>query len=129
MDKQYIALKGRGNIGKTTAIKYLIGSFATFGYKVEIVKVTDKEAYARVYLKDKIIGITTRGDNAYCLEKDFKRLGECNIYVCASRSKGQTIKYLKDKNAIFIKANGKPLDLKTEYDWSNQLYKAIVSDL
>lgn len=130
MDKKYIALKGRGNIGKTTAIKYLIGSFVTFDYKVDIVKTTKKEAYARVYIEDKVVGITTRGDNAYCLEKDFERLGDdCNIYVCASRSKGQTIRFLADKNAIFIKAKGKLLDLKTEYDWSNQLYRAILSVL
>lgn len=131
MDKTYIALKGKDNIGKTTAIKFLIGSFITFGYKVDLIKTTeDGEAYAKVYLKDKVIGITTRGDNAKCLEDDFKELGnECNIYVCASRTKGQTIKYFEDKNFIFIKAKGKALDLKTEHDWSNQLYKAILSTL
>lgn len=123
-----IALKGKGEIGKTTAIKLLVSSFNTFGYKFESLIFKEVELLAKIEINGLLVGITTRGDNVTCLEDDFKDLGECDLYVCACRTRGKTIQFLKNRNAEFIEAKGKPRDDKTEFKWANLLYRKIVNE-
>ena len=121
-----IALQGVGSIGKTTTLKILlrkISDLATINkcglnnpvyrkdnhlrkaeYLTDLLQAKGTDVYAVFIWNGKRIGITTQGDEAKYLKAAFKKLEVCDIYVCAARSRGGTIKFLteKDKNCIFL---------------------------
>lgn len=118
------ALKGRGESGKTTTLKYLILNILTSPSLVKIIysngKVskevilqelyderTDRingvqhlvENYQVVFsFENKIIGINTSGDNKDEVNKSIEILKKynCDVGFCACRSKGETVKLLCD---------------------------------
>ena len=100
MNKRIITLQGKSDTGKTETLKILIDKLSKI-YPVTIFKkIHDKKSedlVVEVELKDKKLGITTRGDSRYYLERDFRKLGDCDLYVCASRTKGATIDFLDEQ--------------------------------
>lgn len=96
MKKQtVIVLQGKGEMGKSTTLYYLIQALKN--------KKTydDFDRYDKcdvIYYKDKKIGVTTSGDNKDKLKRDIeKNLPEnCDIIVCASRTKGSSVDYIND---------------------------------
>lgn len=109
-----IALYGTGNSGKSTTLKLLIKKIiVSYPKYLNTIKDTDgnlipleeficddsaKHDYLALFdLDGKKIGITTRGDNRWCLEHDFDILGECEIYFCAARSDGETHTFLHEQ--------------------------------
>lgn len=103
MNKKIIALQGTSTKGKSTTLKLLINLLSKKHY-VDIIYDTKVEQVAIVIINDKKVGITTRGDTQYCLETDFKKLKNCDLYVCACRSKGETLDFLdkESKDGILL---------------------------
>ena len=48
------------------------------------------------------MGITSRGDAADLLADDFAWMGDCDLYVCASHSRGNTVEFLEKKFSRII---------------------------
>ena len=90
-----LVLYGRSNVGKTgTLLKlmdilHLKGSVAKTQPYLSSIDKTEIIIY-----NGKRIGITSRGDDKKTLEKSFIDMGECDLYICASRTKGETINYI-----------------------------------
>lgn len=101
-----IAIRGKRDVGKTYTIRAFISLLVTKGIKINILRMTKKEISATFDYKDKHIGVTTRGDPGGYLQIDFNLLGECDIYICACRTKGSTNKFLEDEvgkdNVIYL---------------------------
>lgn len=100
-----LALWGKGSKGKTTTLNMLTNLLSNNSAKVDVQKhfigsKTEDNCYVVTY-KEKKIGITTRGDTKEVLENDFKWLENycdgknCDLYICASRSKGSTVSFIK----------------------------------
>ena len=108
--KVVIALYGPGRKGKTTTLNLLIG----------ILGGTRKEVYRRLRLTygGKRIAIATYGDDEWQLNKNIKFFDEksCDIYITATRTKGDTKKVLK-KYA------------KTDIIWIGKNYSDSLHDL
>lgn len=83
-----IALQGKGSIGKTQTLKQVLFMLSKGAIKETKATVID--------YKNKRIGITTYGDNKEELENLFEFYTDCDIYVCACRTKGETVKYLSE---------------------------------
>ena len=105
-----LALWGKGSKGKTTTINLLTGLLSNgftqninFQYPVTLPINMGKDNCYIVIYNGKKIGITTRGDTKKALEDDFRWLkqnaGDCDLYVCATRSKGTTCKYIEQEAA------------------------------
>ena len=100
-----LALWGKGSKGKTTTInlltKLLSNNFKNIDaskYPITIPVNMKKDNLYVLKYKSKKIGITTRGDNKEALEEDFKDLpNDCALYICATRTKGETCKYIEDR--------------------------------
>lgn len=90
-----IVLQGLANSGKTTTLNTLIGLFPKA--KKHDSNRLSKDTRVTVELNGKQIGIITAGDNVGELEHGFSALQECEIYVCAARTKGGTVDYLENK--------------------------------
>ena len=93
MNKNIITLQGISNTGKTRTLKLLIDKIKANYNAQTIFDGNDRIIVATI--NDKKLGITTCGDRRFDLENDFKRMGSCDLYVCASRTKGSTISFLK----------------------------------
>ena len=95
-----IVLWGKANRGKTQTLNLVISKLCyNFGASVltgtiSTNKISDNcvvLAYA-----DKRIGIITNGDNAYVLAESFNKLpNDCDLYICASRTKGSSCNFIK----------------------------------
>lgn len=100
-----LSLWGKGSKGKTTTInlltKLLSNNFKNIDaskYPITIPVNMKKDNLYVLKYKSKKIGITTRGDNKEALEEDFKDLpNDCALYICATRTKGETCKYIEDR--------------------------------
>lgn len=141
--KTYITLCGLGNTGKTSTLKKLILKFIENGAKIELLDCFDKDfaelspvdrikntddAVIKLSFNNRVIGITTRGDSAEALKEDFEKLGECEIYVCATHTRGNTIKFIKetaDGNTLIIhdkwSVYSKETNLENEQKRSNEI--------
>lgn len=94
-----IVLWGKGNKGKTRTlnlvIQKLLNDFrATL---VDGIPSSDIKSDSRVVLKyhGKKIGVITHGDDKEILGKGFNSLpNDCDIYICASRTKGSSCEYI-----------------------------------
>lgn len=113
-----IALQGRGDTGKTTALKMLIekmntiaaldkfGPCADNAFRAlpfsELLK-CNTDMWATFNYKEIKIGITTRGDTKDLIKSDFARpsMRGCEILICAVRSNGATEEYVKSESSEY----------------------------
>jgi len=108
--KVVIALYGPGRKGKTTTLNLLIGLLG--GTRKEV------DRRLRLTYGGKRIAIATYGDDEWQLNKNIKFFDEksCDIYITATRTKGDTKKVLK-KYA------------KTDIIWIGKNYSDSLHDL
>ena len=106
-NKKVFVLQGIGNIGKTTTIVKIIELFLN---ECEECSIIDRDfnnkrhngepvdRWIALNFKGKKIGITTFGDTKGLIKKHLDAIdrvaGECDIYVCAARSSGETCDYI-----------------------------------
>lgn len=142
MKKQtVIVLQGKGEMGKSTTLYYLIQALKN--------KKTydDFDRYDKcdvIYYKDKKIGVTTSGDNKDKLKRAIENnLPEnCDIIVCAARTKGSSVDYIKDhfKKDLIIwlgrfsaTSDNKDFDMdelqKSTNEWQAEKIKDIIDNL
>lgn len=88
-----LALKGKGNSGKTTTIKYLYRSIIEAGGEPLQILSGDPEAEAgdftvQLRIGEKVIGITSAGDTYDLVSTHLNQLldASCDYFVCACRS-------------------------------------------
>ena len=100
-----IALFGKGGTGKTTTLN-LLNNLINPGTPATNLRKDDK--YTFTY-KGKTISITTPGDNEKEIinNNTYAKGKKCDIWVTASRTKGQSFNKLKEisKNIRWIKKN------------------------
>ena len=108
--KVVIALYGPGRKGKTTTLNLLIGLLG--GTREEV------DQRVRLNYEGKDIAIATYGDDEWQLNENIKFFDEksCDIYITATRTKGDTKKVLK-KYA------------KTDIIWIGKNYSDSLHDL
>ena len=108
--KVIIALYGPGRKGKTTTLNLLIGLLGGTGEEVD--------QRVRLNYEGKDIAIATYGDDEWQLNENIKFFDEksCDIYITATRTKGDTKKVLK-KYA------------KTDIIWIGKNYSDSLHDL
>lgn len=132
--KKIIALYGRGNIGKTNTLNYLIGQLE----KSKEVYGDDLNKDRRVILsyRNKRIAITTSGDIGSNLEENisFFKKGNCDILVTATRTRGATVdtlkRYANENNTeiIWIKKNiSASLNFQENEDQAREIKNVIDS--
>lgn len=131
-----LALWGKSNDGKSKTILKFIDLLVLNGAEIENVEKSMRKAkdkWVVLRYKDKIIGITTRGDAREVLEKDFKNFANCDICVCATHLYGGTVKFIEEnycenniywlrKSAFSVGAinDEKCSDLETKYQYLNK---------
>ena len=107
-----LALWGKGSKGKTTTLNLLTGLLSNdftknikSKYPIKLpVDMENDNCYVVTY-NGKRFCITTRGDTKEALEKDFEWLQKqynkegCDLYICATRSKGATCEYIEQEAA------------------------------
>ena len=96
MEKKIIALQGKSGTGKTTTLKLLIDKIASI-YPTKTVHKNNSDIAVIADIDGKTVGITTRGDNEECLAKDFEYMGLCDLYICACRTKGESVDFLESE--------------------------------
>lgn len=107
MKKKIITLQGKSGTGKTTTLKLLIDKISKI-YPTDFLRNNKIDIAVTVNINGKRVGITTRGDNKYCLEHDFNLMGLCDLYICACRTKGETIDFLSsESNGGLLICHGK----------------------
>lgn len=111
-----IVLWGRENTGKTTTLNLLIYKLINIGANVLsgnfsstalINNYLTENHYAVFEYDSKKIAVITAGDNDKTLDDYFSKIGyDCDIYICASRTKGSSCNYIKtlfsDNNILWI---------------------------
>lgn len=108
-DLRIIALYGRSNTGKTGTLKQLIDKMRNSNFKdigeYKIQEAEDDLCCVLEYLGKKI-GITTLGDGTDVLEDafDFMTRYNCDLYICATHTKGKTVKFVEKRteNGVLI---------------------------
>ena len=160
-NKNIFVLWGKGSIGKTHTLNNLIIEFHNNSAKSILLKISEanavnfpstadykdfcKQDHIAIFeINNKKVGISTRGDDDKCIIKDFSdidALCECDVYVCACRTRGSSKRYICDlekDNRIFCHA-GWSITSKPNYkgveDFRNgvdklqaqELYKEIIS--
>ena len=124
-----IALFGKGGIGKTTTLN-LLNNLINPDPPATNLRKDDK--YTFTY-KGKTISITTPGDNAKEINNNnnYAKEKKCDIWVTASRTKGQSVKKLEEisKNIRWIEKNvgHKRQDLVNEAQAAD--LQAIIDDV
>ncbi len=98
-----IALFGKGGTGKTTTLNLLNNLINPDNPATNLGK---DDKYTFTY-KGKTISITTPGDNEKEINNNYAKEKKCDIWVTASRTKGQSVKKLKEisKNIRWIEKN------------------------
>ena len=93
--KTIICIRGKANTGKTQT---LLNFYKLLDPLEEnILSRQDEDICATVIMKDILIGVETQGDPLSQQENWIKELIQksCDIIVCASRTKGETIECVK----------------------------------
>lgn len=99
-----IALVGEGNTGKSTTLRELIRILEREDWNVQDrhrFPHRDGSAPDETVLFERgglRIGITTYGDTRDLLEHALARIGTCDVFVCATRTKGETCEFVKEKS-------------------------------
>lgn len=97
-NRTILALWDKGNRGKSATLRLLLDELKNAGGTVksrEDLGYPDVRCVLR-YL-GKTVGLTTRGDTRGVLEEDFAFLGECDLYICATRSKDGSCDFVKEQ--------------------------------
>ena len=122
-----VALWGMGEMGKSTALKtFLMKLLEKYGVnavdkdektitsaelKDELAAENAKFLTEKAAVKNHIVtfvingvkyGLTTRGDSESVLSEDFDCFGECDIVFCATRTKGDSVKFVKKQSNDLI---------------------------
>ena len=124
-----IALFGKGGIGKTTTLN-LLNNLINPDTPATNLRKDDKNTFT---YKGKTISITTPGDNAKEINNNnnYAKEKKCDIWVTASRTKGQSVKKLEEisKNIRWIEKNvgHKRQDLVNEAQAAD--LQAIIDDV
>ena len=95
-----IVIRGVKDCGKTTAGRM---AYNTVLPTARIVVKKSDQTYGEVFgavlnINGVIVGFISQGDNAAILERHFRellRIWDCEVIVCASRSRGGTVEYLE----------------------------------
>lgn len=117
-----LVLYGRSNTGKTGTLMKLMDLIKSKGYLVinstfPIDSFGDRRIITEI--KGKRIGITSRGDTRAVLEEDYMWAGECDWFICASRTKGQTEDFInKSFSTILWQKRWQVLDDKLGFSFS-----------
>ncbi|MBO4473025.1 MAG: hypothetical protein IJT04_02960 [Bacteroidales bacterium] len=97
-----IALFGIGNSHKTTSIKLFFDQYVNL--KNGFTNINDMSEAGRkdiiitaIYNEKIKVGIASQGDSRWFLEKEFEVLKDCEIVICACRTKGNGPSFLKEK--------------------------------
>lgn len=96
-----IVLFGRANTGKTTTLNLLIDKLtskygATTLMSIPSANANNDKAIAVKY-NGLNIAIITEGDHANALDYYFGKIIECDIYICASRTKSSSVEYISNR--------------------------------
>lgn len=94
----------RSNSGKSAMLRYLTDQMIKAGEIIEICFDGGVDRVVRIRYRGKVLGITSRGDSRKTLEEDFEKMGECDFYITAARSKGETRELIRAKlgdNAVW----------------------------
>lgn len=103
-----IVLWGRGSKGKTQTlnlvIQKLLSNFHATLLKGTLSSNIENDCCIVLKYKNRKIGIITNGDDGKILESKFALLpDDCDIYICASRTRGSSCEYINTRfsqNAI-----------------------------
>ncbi len=96
-----LALYGCGKMGKSKTINSVVDFLRNNNAKIVCERCVDNKSVDRCYIieyKEKIIGITTRGDDERSLKKDFEWIQQhrkIDFVICAARTKGNTCHFIK----------------------------------
>lgn len=97
--KKIIALKGKGNSGKTQTIRKVFNELCAQDKdtKVEIL-IDNADIKAIVTIKGIKIGIESQGDPNSRLKDSLNEFSkkDCDIIVCATRTSGMTVEWVKN---------------------------------
>lgn len=99
-----IVLYGRGNTGKSTAIRRFFDKYVKDNSSYTIIKENIEAVDIRIkaVCNGKTVGIISHGDNEYCVQDGLDYVGDCDILICASRSKGAPKDLIKRKSNEII---------------------------
>jgi len=88
-----IALYGRANVGKTTALKLVLAALENRPNATGIRRIDLTDVLAIITIGDLKIGIETQGDPTGRLPESLDLLIRegCHIIICATRTRGQTV--------------------------------------
>lgn len=105
MNKKIIALQGRANVGKTTTLNLVYDLIKLEFPNHKVLEETNrkyKDFMTIIEIKEKLIGIETRGDcatnhNRDALPLSLKKFNEldCTLIICAVRTSGSTVACIK----------------------------------
>ena len=100
-----IALQGKSNTGKTTTLMFLYDKMIINGYRVLRIKKSRKDFCCILEKDGKRIGLTTRGDSASDIIRDFDYIitenskilphKDIDKFICAVHTSGETVKCVK----------------------------------
>lgn len=158
--KKILVLSGVADCGKTSTLLIVIEELKQLGCKLNIIKKTkprsnpNPDITAIIELDQTKIVIVTIGDAKYLIERELIRAGiittseskkevtkdffkilesHCDILICASRSKGETISFIENiaaKNNISIEIIKKAKSLKiNELNDNTKVARQIVKNL
>ena len=106
-----LVLYGTSNKGKTKTLNLLIDELTEPGRKNVKEEIKHGKDRCCVFeYNDKILKITTRGDDECSLKSDYNKFPEykdkTDIFICAARSKGETHNYIRslatDENIYWL---------------------------
>ena len=94
-----LALWGKPNNGKSETILKFVDLLIAHGAEIESAEnswfnTTDK--WFVLKYKSILIGVTSRGDTRALLEEDFKNFMDCDICICATHTRGATVKFIEE---------------------------------
>ena len=95
-----IVLYGRGNTGKSTAIRRFFETYVNKNplWSIEKSSIKTLDICIRAIYKNNIIGIISHGDTEACVMAGLEFVGDCDILICASRGKGAAMELIKSKS-------------------------------
>lgn len=101
-----IALYGKQNVGKSTSIrgfydKHVVGNPLFSVEEGGAIAPNDVKAKAK-YKGKYIVGIVSQGDTAWHVNDGAKNVGECDVLICATRSKCGSVEAARGLSAEII---------------------------